>query len=256
MESSLNDIEKNYTDRPYFLYFDLRNFSSGLCVDKCPEPEKYCVSKEGYLFEENANDCIKNENSIYYQNFTEVAVVSNTLDLLNRCVPNYPQVLGKLHGFILFYLFYFFFPSEFSKEFGGISNIYTVAVSDLQESYVLFIITAGLTLLICFLVFCFIQCCTKIIVWSLLIAGVIIIFFIGGISLYYGIKYYKAALPADRTGSIILIGLDYIIIIIIIIIIVFASVCLFVGFIVLLIIVSLRKRISLASVIVQEACRC
>lgn len=98
-----------------------------------------------------------------------------------------------------------------------------------------------MTLVLSFIVICCFQFCAKVIVWIIILVSLILIFIVGGIALYFGIRHCKDVLETDKTSGYILIG--------------FGAALLLVGIILLLIIIALRKRISLGSALVQEASR-
>jgi hypothetical protein len=125
--------------------------------------------------------------------------------------------------------------------FDDLDNVFTAAVSDLKESWWLFLMAVFLTLLLCLFTVCCLQCCAKIIVWLIIIVALVLIFVVGGIALYYGIRYCRDDLQSNKTSGYVLIG--------------FGSVMLFIGLIIFLIIIALRNRISLAAALVQESSR-
>lgn len=223
MKSSVNKEERDYTNFPYFLYYDVSDLSQGICVSECPTPDKFCIYTNGTVFKAEKTACFG--EGIIYESGDKI--INDTIELVRRCIPNIEEILEKI--------------KSMSEEFADIQNLYSTFISDIRNGYPLLLISVGITLIFSFLVFVFLQCCAKCVVWCILILAILLFLIIGIISLYYGIKYYRNILVSDKTSSTILI--------------IFAICVLVIALFVLLIAMGLRKRISFAAIIIHESSR-
>jgi hypothetical protein len=77
----------------------MTNLSINYCVDECPTLDKFCVLKNGTVINKSAKDCESDEHSIYY---SSLITINDTLDIINRCIPNIPETLKNLESLFLF----------------------------------------------------------------------------------------------------------------------------------------------------------
>lgn len=246
----------NKANRSHIVYYNITAITQGICVERCPTPNEFCVMTDGTLTNQSMSDCLTNDKSEYYiGNQDDVTgaldsaldimskikdistideakqllyssgltfiVVTDTIELMNRCIPNISFILEDL------------------EQFDGLNNVLTAAVSDVKNCWGLFLATAGITLVIAFVVICCLQCFAKVITWCLIFAGVLLVVVIGIITLVYGANNYTNGLQSDKTSSYIFIG--------------FGIGCLVAALILIIILIALRNRISLAASLVKVA---
>ncbi|KAH7825053.1 putative Choline Transporter-like (CTL) Family Protein [Monocercomonoides exilis] len=206
--------KRDLTNYPYLFRPNTTDATIEICVSECPIDGKRCIHSDGTLGQESEADCIAIGDAIY-ANYT-------TMNLVQRC---FPDIIDEAAQF---------------DSYESFKNVFTTSVSDFKKGWWVLLISAGCAIILSFIWICFMQCCGKCLVWTSIILCLILILLLGLWMLIYGLtNYMKLPSEQDKTNCYVLIG--------------FGGAVLLIWIILVIIMIALRKRISLAVGLVQEA---
>lgn len=189
-----------------------------VCIEQCPYEGHQCINtKDGHLSSDNETECISKGTDFIFTNEKKFYAV------MFRCLPasisNFDDVPG----------------------FKDMTNVFTSFVSDISQGWYILLLSAGFSIVICFLEICCFQCCGYCIVWLSILACLIAVMVVGAWIFAYGWMHFKDPLQQDKTSSYVFIG--------------FGGFLILLDVVLAIIVISLRRRISLATKLIQESSR-
>ncbi|KAH7825779.1 putative Choline Transporter-like (CTL) Family Protein [Monocercomonoides exilis] len=187
------------------------------CLEECPYKGFQCIDLEtGMLTTDDEYTCTVTHK--YYTNETKF------YSLMYRCIPSSVQDrISEIPGF------------------DDMKNVFTTFVSDITQGWYILLLAAAFALVICFLEICCFQCCGFCIVWICILGCLVAVAVVGIWIFVYGFSHYRDPLQHDKTSSYVFIG--------------FGGFLILLDFILVIITIALRRRISLATAIIKEASR-
>lgn len=147
------------------------------------------------------------------------------MNVIGRCIPDITKSVNL--------------PSYMDDFIDYSENFFTTVVGDVSHCWWVLLCSAGISIFVAFLSICFFQCCGFCIVWISIILCIILLLGAGVFVLYTGIVQLDSSLDSDHTSAYVFIG--------------FGSFILLFDLLLLLVIIGLCRRISLATRLIQES---